>query len=79
MKINIEFDMTPEEFRVAMGLPDVAELQSQLMASMIKKIELGEEGYDPFTLLKPFLDSSLVTAETLQKNFFGLFAAQSKK
>lgn len=78
MKINVEFDMTPEEFRAAMGLPDVAELQSQLMASMIKKIELGEEGYDPFTLLKPFLDSSVVTAETLQKSFFGLFSNTKK-
>ena len=31
MKIHVELDMTPEEARAFMGLPDVAPLQKQMM------------------------------------------------
>jgi hypothetical protein len=44
MKINIEFDMTPEELRQAMGLPDVQEFQNKIMKGMMEKMMSGEEG-----------------------------------
>ena len=31
MKMNIEMDMTPEEARTLMGLPDVDRLQEQML------------------------------------------------
>lgn len=46
MKVHIEVDMTPEEARALMGLPDVAPLQKQMMdeikARMTKAMEAGD-------------------------------------
>jgi hypothetical protein len=46
MKMHIELDMTPEEARAMMGLPDVAPLQKQMMdeikARMTKAMEAGD-------------------------------------
>lgn len=55
MKINVEFDLTPQEFRQAMGLPDVEAFQKDLMARIQQQMEAGVEGYDPVSLLQPFL------------------------
>jgi hypothetical protein len=46
MKVHIEMEMTPEEARGLMGLPDVAPLQKQMMdelkARMSKAMEAGD-------------------------------------
>lgn len=55
MKINVEFDLTPEEFRQALGLPDVAAFQKELLDRIQKQMESGVEGYDPMSLMQPFL------------------------
>lgn len=69
MKINVEFDITPEEFRKAMGLPDVQEMHEEIINSIIEKMKNAEDGYDAFTLLKPFLNSGMQTMEGFQKSF----------
>ena len=55
MKINVEFDLTPEEFRQALGLPDVEAFQKDLLERIQKQMESGVEGYDPMSLMQPFL------------------------
>lgn len=55
MKINVEFDLTPEEFRQALGLPDVEAFQKELLSRIQKQMESGVEGYDPMSLMQPFL------------------------
>ncbi|WP_148254832.1 hypothetical protein [Aidingimonas lacisalsi] len=55
MKINVEFDLTPAEFRQAMGLPDVEGFQQELMSRIQKQMDAGVEGYDPMSLMEPFL------------------------
>ncbi|EPC00945.1 hypothetical protein L861_15415 [Litchfieldella anticariensis FP35 = DSM 16096] len=55
MKINVEFDLTPAEFRQALGLPDVDAFQKELMSRVQQQMEAGVEGYDPMSLLQPFL------------------------
>ena len=46
MKVQIELDMSPEEARRLMGLPDVAALQQQMLdemkARMTKAMEAGD-------------------------------------
>ena len=46
MKIHVELEMTPEEARGLMGLPDVAPLQKQMMdeikARMTRAMEAGD-------------------------------------
>ena len=38
MKITMEIDMSPEEVRKVMGLPDVEPMQKELMAKMQEKM-----------------------------------------
>ncbi|MGZ5922827.1 MAG: DUF6489 family protein [Rhizomicrobium sp.] len=46
MKMHVELDMTPEEARRMMGLPDIAPLQQQMMdeikARMTRAMEAGD-------------------------------------
>ncbi|GGX96298.1 hypothetical protein GCM10007160_24780 [Litchfieldella qijiaojingensis] len=55
MKINVEFDLTPAEFRQALGLPNVEAFQKELLSRVQQQMEAGAEGYDPMSLLQPFL------------------------
>lgn len=74
MKINIEFDMTPEELRRAMGLPDVQEFQSEVMKGMMEKMMSGEEGYDAMSLFKPMMAESMKSVDQVQKTFMNLMS-----
>lgn len=67
MKVNIEVDMTPEEFRRAMGLPDVQPLQDELIKKTMEMMEAGAEGYDPLTLLQPFIAQGFDSMSSYQK------------
>ena len=70
MKIKIEIDTTPEDLRRFFGLPDVDELQQEMLESIREKMHEGVEGYDPFTLMRPFLPDNLQSLEALQKAFW---------
>lgn len=80
MKINVEFDITPDEFRQAMGLPDVQDLHAEIINTIIEKMHNAEDGYDAFTLIKPFLNTSMQTMESVQKGFLeSLFSFSMKQ
>tara|TARA_B100000678_G_scaffold269170_1_gene256029 strand:- start:1281 stop:1754 length:474 start_codon:yes stop_codon:yes gene_type:complete len=55
MKINVEFDLTPEELRQALGLPNIEAFQQDLLDRIHRQMESGVEGYDPMSLMQPFL------------------------
>lgn len=74
MKINIEFDMTPEELRRAMGLPDVTDFQDQIMKAMIEKMMMGEEGYDAMSLFKPMMNEGMKSMDQVQKTFINMMS-----
>lgn len=59
MNFRIDIEMTPEELRRALGLPDVASLQQEMIAKVREQMEAGAEGYDPLTLLKPYLNNGI--------------------
>ncbi|MEC9483425.1 MAG: hypothetical protein UMU75_08930 [Halomonas sp.] len=59
MKIHVEFDLTPAEFRQAMGLPDVEAFQRELMKRVQQQMEAGAEGYDPWSLMQPFMQQGM--------------------
>lgn len=59
MKIHVEFDLTPAEFRQSMGLPDVEAFQREMMARIQKQMEAGVEGYDPWSLMQPFMQQGM--------------------
>ena len=74
MKINIEFDMTPEELRRTMGLPDVQEFQQEVMKTMMEKMVSGEEGYDALSLFQPMMKEGLNGMEQMQKTMMNMMS-----
>jgi len=73
MKIKLDIDATPQELRTFFGLPDVTPLQNEIMENLREKMIAGTEGYDPLTLLRPFLPESLQSLESVQKMFWDAF------
>lgn len=67
MKFTINIDMTPDELRRALGLPDVSGLQDEMIQRIREQMDAGAEGYDPLTLLKPYMTSGLGSMEAFQK------------
>jgi len=77
VKISIDIDLTPEEFRRTMGLPDVSEIQKEMVEQFRKQMVAGAEGYDPMTLMQPYLNSGISSMEAMQKSFFNMMMQQS--
>jgi hypothetical protein len=69
MKINIDVDITPEEMRKLMGLPDIEAFQQQLLDDVRERMRAGVEGYDPLQLFQPYVASSLAGMDMMQKLF----------
>lgn len=74
MKFKIDIDMSPEELRKVLGLPDVQKFQQDMMDKITEQMDAGAEGYDPLTLFKPYLHSGLGSMEALQKIMMGLMS-----
>lgn len=76
MKINITFDLTPEEFRRTMGWPDVEQFQQELFKTIMEKMQAGEEGYDGLSLYQSMLKESMSGMSQLQNLFFNNMAGK---
>jgi hypothetical protein len=74
MNIKIDIEMTPEEMRRLIGLPDVAAFQQQLLDDIRQRMVEGVEGYDPLKLFQPYMSGTLASWEMFQK----LFSAAAK-
>ena len=48
MKINIEIDLTPEEMRRFMGLPDVQGFQAQMLERFSESFQASQEQREEF-------------------------------
>lgn len=79
MKINVTFDLTPEEFRQVMGLPDVQEFQQELFNTMLQKMQSGEEGYDAMSLYQPMVKESLNAMGQFQNLMFSMMSGAADK
>jgi hypothetical protein len=69
MKVHIEMDMTPEEARAFMGLPDVRPMQQKMMEEMQTRMKAAFDGNDPEGMMRAWLpfSSGMGGAETFQK------------
>lgn len=48
MKINVEVDITPEELRRFMGLPDVQGLHQQMLEGFAQRLQSSSEQQEAF-------------------------------
>ena len=55
MKVHVEIDMTPEEARRFMGLPDVAKLQEKMVAEMERRMKAAMDTSDPEAMMKAWM------------------------
>jgi len=69
MKIRLEFDISATELRRVLGLPDVEQLQKEVIDAIRERMVAGVEGFDPLSLLRSFvgLAQTFPGVETLQK------------
>lgn len=70
MRIKVEIEVTPEEIRTLIGLPNLGGLQEDMIHYVRDKMSSGmEESKEIATMLKQFLPESVSTAGSLQKVF----------
>ena len=50
MNIKFDVDISPEELRRLMGLPDVQAFNEKVMDEMMKKLKEGTDGFDPMSI-----------------------------
>ena len=65
MKVHIEMDMTPEEARAFMGLPDIRPMQQKMMEEMQARMKAAFDANDPEGMMRAWLP--LGGADTFQK------------
>jgi len=78
MNIKIDVDMTPEEMRRLVGLPDVQPFHDELMNKLREQLNAGAEGYDPLTLFKPYMNSAVNSVEMFQRFMAGVMGGEHK-
>ncbi len=52
MKVRVDIDLTPEEARRFLGLPDVSGLQEDVVRYAREQLEKGAEGFDAAAFLR---------------------------
>lgn len=67
MNITVNFDITPQEMRKLLGLPDVEEFQRQMLDNLRERMMTGVEGYDPVKLFQPYVSGTLASWDMFQK------------
>ena len=75
MNVKVDIDITPDEMRKLLGLPDVEAFQQQLLDDIRQRMTEGAEGYDPVKLFQPYISGTLASWDMFQK----LFAANVAK
>ncbi len=71
MKVNFNIDCTPEEARTFFGLPDVTQLQAEMMDQIRGRMMAGMEAMDPQTMMKTWVPMDAQNWESMMKNFWG--------
>jgi Family of unknown function (DUF6489) len=67
MKIHVEMEMTPEEARKLMGLPDVSRMQEELVAEMHERMKAALDTSDPEAMLKAWMPMGGAPFEQFQR------------
>jgi hypothetical protein len=69
MKVRIEMDMTPDEARTFMGLPDVKPMQQKMMEEMQGRMKAAFDANDPEGMMRAWMPFSygMGGADALQK------------
>ena len=70
MKINVTVETTPAELREFLGLPEVQSLQAEMIEKFREQMQAGVEGFDPLSMMRPFIAPNLQSMEAMQRAFW---------
>lgn len=70
MNIRFDIEITPEELRRLMGLPDVQAFNEKVMNDMMEKLKAGTDGYDPMSIFQ----SSVMNNTDMLKQWAGMLS-----
>jgi hypothetical protein len=71
VKVNFNIECTPEEARAFFGLPDVTQLQAEVMDKIRDRMMAGMEAMDPETIMKTWAPMGAQNWESMMRNFWG--------
>ena len=69
MKFHIDVDVSADELRKLLGLPDLEGLQRRMLEQIQARIDEGADGYDAFDLMQPYLKGGMAGMELMQRLF----------
>ncbi len=75
MKVNIEIDVTPQEARAFLGLPDLEPMQQAVMKDLQDRIQKNIARLDPEEMVKGWFTLAPQGMESLRKMASGLASA----
>jgi hypothetical protein len=67
MKVKMEVDLTPDEARRLMGLPDLTAMQARLVAEFERRATAAMEGMEPEAAMKQWFSLGSQGLEQFQK------------
>lgn len=79
MKVHLEVDMTPEEARRFMGLPDVSKLQDEMVAEMKRRVKAAMDTSDPEAMMKAWMPLGGEAMQNFQRFMWDAAKAAGKK
>jgi hypothetical protein len=71
MKVTVDVDLTPEEARRLMGLPDLEPMQQRLLAQLEKQVSSNLSYMDPEMIVKTILPAGAQGFEQFQNLLWG--------
>ena len=70
MKVHVDFEMTPDEARKLMGLPDVSTMQKKLVAELERRMMAAlDSTADPEAIMRTWFNWGSQGLEQFQKFF----------
>lgn len=67
MKVRMEMDLTPEEARTLMGLPDLTAMQARLVTEFERRMMVAMEKSEPEAMLKQWFSLGSQGIEQFQR------------
>lgn len=67
MKIKVEFELTPAEFRESLGLPNISALQDEALAMLKARITSDLENIDVAEIIESWFSQGIAASRKVQE------------
>ena len=67
MKIRVEFELTPEEFRESLGLPNISGLQDEALSMLTARLSSDIEEMDVGKVVESWLSQGIAASRKVQE------------